>query len=92
MVNTMSPDAGVYVPFVGTKCLTNCSPTRGSAMPTTSSGEYPFPADTNLTFVTLPLVTVISAVAPTPDPSLFLSGTAAYTPSLYPEPPANSFP
>ena len=36
--------------------------------------------------MTLPFVTVISAVAPTPDPSLFLSGTAAYVPSLYPDP------
>ena len=61
-------------------------------MPTTPLGEYPFPADTNLTFVTLPLVTVILAVAPTPDPNLFLSGTAVYTPSLYPVPGVNSFP
>ena len=49
------------------------------------------PPDTSFTFVTLPLVTVMSAVAPTPLPSLFLSGTALYTPSLYPDPPANSF-
>ena len=48
------------------------------------------PGLTTFTFVTLPLVTVISAVAPTPEPNLFLSGTAVYTPSLYPEPPANS--
>ena len=31
------------------------------------------------------------AVAPTPFPSLFLSGILLYTPSLYPVPPANSF-
>ena len=71
--------------------MTNCSPTRGSDKPSTSSGLYPFPAFTNFTFVTLPPLTVMFAVAPTPDPNLFLSGTAAYTPSLYPVPPANSF-
>ena len=87
----MTPSAGVYVPFVGINCLTNCSPTRGSEILTTSVGRYPFPPDTSFTFVTLPLATVMSAVAPTPPPSLFLSGTAVYTPSLYPVPPANSF-
>ena len=60
-------------------------------MPNTSVLLYPLPPDTSFTFVTLPLVTVMSAVAPTPLPSLFLSGTALYTPSLYPVPPANSF-
>ena len=91
MVNTMSPVEGLYVPFVGINCLTSCSPTRGSAIPTTSVGRYPFPPETSFTFATLPLVTVISAVAPTPPPSLFLSGTALYTPSLYPVPGVNSF-
>ena len=91
MVNTISPDAGAYVAVDGIKCFTNCSPTRGSAIPNTSVLLYPLPPDTSFTFVTLPLVTVISAVAPTPLPSLFLSGTALYTPSLYPLPPANSF-
>ena len=79
------------MPSVGTNCLTNCSPTRGSDIPRTSVGVYPLPADTNFTFVTLPPLTVMSAVAPTPVPSLFLSGTAVYTPSLYPLPPVNSF-
>ena len=91
MVNTISPDAGAYVPFVGINCLTNCSPTRGSAIPTTSVGRYPLPPETSFTFVTLPLVTVISAVAPTPLPSRFLSETAENTPSLYPVPGVNSF-
>ena len=40
--------------------------------------------------MTLPLVTVISAVAPTPDPNLFFNAIPIYVPSLYPEPPANS--
>ena len=40
--------------------------------------------------MTLPLVTVMSAVAPDPDPSLFLSAIPVYTPSLYPVPPSNS--
>ena len=47
-------------------------------MPNTSVLLYPLPPDTSFTFVTLPFVTVISAVAPTPPPSLFLSGTALY--------------
>ena len=34
---------------------------------------------------------MISAVAPTPPPSLFLSATALYIPSLYPVPGVNSF-
>ena len=38
------------------------------------------------TFVTPPFATVISAVAPDPDPRLFLSATLVYTPSLYPVP------
>ena len=76
MVNTISPDAGAYVAVDGIKCFTNCSPTRGSAIPNTSVLLYPLPPDTIFTFVTLPLVTVMSAVAPTPLPSLFLSGTA----------------
>ena len=49
------------------------------------------PPETSFTFVTLPLVTVISAVAPTPLPSRFLSETAENTPSLYPVPGVNSF-
>ena len=60
-------------------------------MPNTSVLLYPLPPDTSFTFVTLPFVTVISAVAPTPPPSLFLSGTALYIPSLYPVPGVNSF-
>ena len=72
----MTPSAGVYVPFVGIKCLTSCSPTRGSDILTTSVLVYPLPAALSFTLLTLPLVTVILAVAPDPDPSLFLSGTA----------------
>ena len=90
IVNTMTPSAGVYVALVGTNCLTNCSPTRGSDMPNTSVSVYPSPPDTFLTFVTFPPITVMSAVAPTPLPSLFLSGIAVYIPSLYPEPDASS--
>ena len=60
-------------------------------MPNTSVLLYPLPPDTSFTFVTLPLVTVMSAVAPTPVPSRFLSETAEYTPSLYPVPDVNSF-
>ena len=74
----MSPDAGVYVAVDGIKCFTNCSPTRGSAIPNTSVLLYPLPPDTTFAFVTFPPITVISAVTPTPPPSLFLSGTAAY--------------
>ena len=40
--------------------------------------------------MTFPSITLILAVAPTPPPNLFLSGTAPYRPSLYPEPGANS--
>ena len=87
----MSPVDGLYVPFVGINCFTNCSPTRGSDNPTTSVGRYPFPGFTNFTFVTLPPLTVMSAVAPTPDPNLFFNAIPIYVPSLYPEPPANSF-
>ena len=61
-----------------------------SVIPNTSFGVYPLPPDTSFTFVTLPLVTVMSAVAPTPVPSRFLSETAEYTPSLYPVPGVNS--
>ena len=75
---TNAPSAGVYDAVDGTKCFTNCSPTRGSAMPNTSVLLYPLPPDTTLAFVTCPPVTVISAVTPTPPPNLFLSGTAAY--------------
>ena len=59
-------------------------------MPNTSVLVYPSPPDTFLTFVTFPPITVMSAVAPTPLPSLFLSGIAVYIPSLYPEPDASS--
>ena len=41
--------------------------------------------------MTLPPITVISAVAPTPVPSRFLSETAEYIPSLYPVPDVYSF-
>ena len=86
----MSPVDGLYVPFVGRNGLTNCSPITGLAIPTMSSAVYPLPGLTSFTFVTLPSVTVILAVAPVPDPRLFLSRTALYTPSLYPLPGTSS--
>ena len=83
MVNTISPDAGAYVAVDGRNVLTNCSPILESQRPSTSVLLYPLPAEFNATLVTLPFVTVISAVAPTPDPNLFLSDILVYTPSLY---------